>query len=92
MDLGFHRRHRARVAGPSGLDYRAIVAGLAAAQARGVTAMAAERIAQAADLPHTRDSALVVLMLCEPGWVRAAAALDGSFDAALALKFPGPRP
>ncbi|HEX8446972.1 MAG TPA: hypothetical protein VF649_10200 [Sphingomonas sp.] len=74
------------------LDYRSIVAGLAAAQARGVTAMVAERIALADAQSTTPDMALVVLMRCEPGWVRAAAALDGSFDSALALKFPVMKP
>ena len=88
MDLGFHRRNRARLHDSAMLDYRAIVAGLAAAQARGVTAVAAGRIARAGTEAPSRTAALVVLMLCEPGWVRAAAALDGSFDAGLALKFP----
>lgn len=91
MDLGFHRRNRARLRDDTVLDYRSIVAGLAAAQARGVTAMTAERIAHAGTATIPRDTALVVVVLCEPGWVRAAAALDGSFDAALALKFPVPR-
>ncbi|GGE89748.1 MULTISPECIES: hypothetical protein [Sphingomonas] len=92
MDLGFHRRNRARLREDGALDYHAVVAGLAAAQARGVTAMAAERIAHATTAFPGRDAALVVLMLCEPGWVRAAAALGGSFDAALSLKFPPLKP
>lgn len=87
MDLGFHRRNRARLRIDTTLDYRSIVAELAAVQACGRTARIAERIARVAPVALSQDTAMAVLMLCEPGWVRASTVLGGSFDPALARKF-----
>jgi hypothetical protein len=88
MDLGFHRRNRARLRMDAALDYRAIVAELAAAQACGRTAKTADRIARADPVMLSHDRAMAVLMLCESGWVRASSVLGGNFDATLARKFP----
>jgi len=87
MDLGFHRRNRPRLRLEPTLDYRSIVAELAVVQASGVTAMAAERIARADPVALSQEAALAVLMLCEPGWVRATLSLGGNFNPPVARKF-----
>lgn len=89
MDLGLHRRDSALLSSASTLDFRSIRTGLAIAQAAAPTAITATQFEQAQALPD-RGTALPILLLCEPGWTGAAAALRGSFDTALTITPPPP--